>query len=152
MRRPRRRTHHPLVRLAGAAARLPRYLNLARGLAGDPAVPVWRKAALAGGIAYAISPVDLVPGIIPVVGQLDDLAALLLALRVALAGCPPPAAAAHLTEVGLSDTALNADLVTVRAVGGWLAGGALSLAWRGATLPLRLLARAVRLGRPRPAA
>ena len=82
---------NPVARLAETLGRVPRYLVLARSLAGDPSISRWRKAALAAGIVYLASPIDLVPGIIPVAGQLDDLAAALLGLRTALAGASPAA-------------------------------------------------------------
>jgi uncharacterized membrane protein YkvA (DUF1232 family) len=137
----RRRLRHPLVRLAGTAARLPRYLNLAQALARDPALSRKRKAALAVGIGYAVSPVDLIPGIIPVVGQLDDLAALLLGIRHALKGCSAEEAQAHLARAGLSRTALDADLRTVGVAGVWLVTRTASLGMRALAAPLRLLAR-----------
>lgn len=141
--RSRRFQGHPLAKLGGTVARLPRYLKLAHGLARDPAVPALRKSALVGGIGYAILPFDVLPGIIPLVGQLDDLAALLLGIRVALAGCPPDTAQAHLARVGLAETAIDADLQTVREAATWFAKGALHLGKQGARLPFRWLGRAV---------
>ena len=138
------RRHHPLVRLAGTVARLPRYLFLAQALARDPAVPVRRKSALALGLGYAVLPFDLLPGIIPVVGQLDDLAALLLGIRQALRGLAPDAAAAHLHHAGLAPGALDADLRIVGVAGVWLATSTASLAARIARAPLRLLGAARR--------
>ena len=41
----------------------------------DPRVPWYAKAAAAGVAAYALSPIDLIPDFIPVLGQLDDLLA-----------------------------------------------------------------------------
>ncbi|HUX88167.1 MAG TPA: DUF1232 domain-containing protein [Chloroflexota bacterium] len=137
--RSRRFQGHPLAKLGGTVARLPRYLKLANALARDPAVPALRKSALVGGIGYAILPFDLLPGIIPIVGQLDDLAALLLGIRVALGGCPTDTAQAHLARVGLADTAIDADLQTVRDAASWLARGAIRLGKRGALLPFRWL-------------
>jgi uncharacterized membrane protein YkvA (DUF1232 family) len=131
---------HPLVKLAGTAARLPRYLNLAQGLARDGSVPVARKSALVGGLGYAILPFDLIPGIIPVVGQLDDLAALLLGLRVALRGCPSDVAQAHLARAGIADTAIDADLQTVRDAAAWIMKGGAAIGVKAIAAPLRLIA------------
>jgi uncharacterized membrane protein YkvA (DUF1232 family) len=39
----------------------------------DPRVPWYAKAIMALTIAYAISPIDLIPDFIPVLGQIDDL-------------------------------------------------------------------------------
>jgi uncharacterized membrane protein YkvA (DUF1232 family) len=44
----------------------------------DSRVPTPTKAALAGGMLYIISPIDLVPDMIPVLGQLEDMALALL--------------------------------------------------------------------------
>jgi uncharacterized membrane protein YkvA (DUF1232 family) len=55
-----------------------------------PATPWGVKAIAVGVVAYAVSPIDLIPDFIPVLGQLDDL--LLLPLGVALAvRLTPPA-------------------------------------------------------------
>jgi uncharacterized membrane protein YkvA (DUF1232 family) len=114
---------HPVARLGETIGRLPRYLGLARGLARDPELPRWRKAALGAGLVYLASPIDLVPGVIPVAGQLDDLAVVLLGLRLALRGCSPEAAAAHLSAAGLDAGDISRDLAIVRAAAGWLASG-----------------------------
>jgi uncharacterized membrane protein YkvA (DUF1232 family) len=134
----RRSPQHPLVRLAGTVARLPRYLKLTHELVRDPAVPATRKAVLAAGYGYAALPFDLIPGVIPVAGQLDDLAAVLLALRHAVSACPD-AAEGHLTRAGLSQTALDADLKTVRDAGMWLARQTAVLGIQAALAPLRVL-------------
>ena len=39
----------------------------------DPRTPLIAKIAAAAIVAYALSPIDLVPDFIPVLGQLDDL-------------------------------------------------------------------------------
>jgi uncharacterized membrane protein YkvA (DUF1232 family) len=39
----------------------------------DPRVPWYAKALAIGVVAYALSPIDLIPDFIPVLGQLDDL-------------------------------------------------------------------------------
>lgn len=132
---------HPLVKLAGTTARLPRYLKLAHGLAREPSVTGARKTVLVGGIGYAVLPFDLLPGIIPVVGQLDDLAALLLGIRTALRGCSAEVSQAHLERVGLSDTAIDADLENVRNAAAWLVKGGAQLGIQGARAPFQLLGK-----------
>jgi uncharacterized membrane protein YkvA (DUF1232 family) len=150
---------NPLADLPGILGRLPRYLALGRELLRDPQLPKRRKAALAGGIAYVASPIDLVPGIIPVAGQLDDLAALFLSLRYALGGCPPARRELHLRTVGLEAADLERDLATVRSAAGWIAGriaggtirlgkATVSVAGRGIGAAGRLLGRAVAGRRP----
>mgnify|MGYP000905317602 FL=1 len=46
----------------------------------DPRVSVWAKALLGLVVGYALSPVDLIPDFIPVLGWLDDV--LLLPLGI----------------------------------------------------------------------
>jgi uncharacterized membrane protein YkvA (DUF1232 family) len=136
----------PMARLGGTIRRLPRYLGLARALVRDPSLSRWRKAALGVGLAYVAMPLDLVPGIIPVAGQLDDLAALLIGLRVALRGCSPEAAAAHLREAGLSPDQIEQDLAAVRDAAAWLAGKVASGAGRAGAASLRGAGRLLRFG------
>jgi uncharacterized membrane protein YkvA (DUF1232 family) len=137
---------HPVGRLTETLGRVPRYLALARALLGDPAIPRWRKAALAAGIAYLASPIDLVPGIIPVAGQLDDLAAALLGLRVALRGCAPDVAAAHLRAAGLDEGSIARDLTIVRGAAGWLARGAARTTVRAGKASAKVAAGTAALG------
>jgi uncharacterized membrane protein YkvA (DUF1232 family) len=46
----------------------------------DPATPRWAKTVIFGALAYFISPIDLVPDVIPVLGYTDDLGVLAAAL------------------------------------------------------------------------
>lgn len=39
----------------------------------DPRIPWYAKAVMALTVAYALSPIDLIPDFIPVIGYLDDL-------------------------------------------------------------------------------
>ncbi|MEW6263280.1 MAG: YkvA family protein [Thermodesulfobacteriota bacterium] len=48
----------------------------------DPRVPWWTKLAIAVIIGYWLSPIDLIPDFVPVLGYLDDL--VLIPLGVAL--------------------------------------------------------------------
>lgn len=114
---------HPAARLGETLTRLPSYLRLARALLGDKRLGKARKAGLAGGLAYLASPIDLVPGLIPVLGQLDDLAVVFVALRFALRGLPGPAADALLRDAGLSRDILARDLDNVKVTAGWAARG-----------------------------
>ena len=70
-------------------------VRLAIRLLRDPRVPLLIKAlpVLAG--LYLISPFDLVPDVLPFLGQLDDLGVILIALEVFLRLCPVEAVAFH---------------------------------------------------------
>jgi uncharacterized membrane protein YkvA (DUF1232 family) len=56
----------------------------------DPRVPWYAKLCAGGVIAYALSPIDLIPDFIPVLGFLDDL--IVVPLGVALVRRMVPAA------------------------------------------------------------
>lgn len=99
-----------------AVRRLPRYVRLAAALVSDPHVPARSKAFLAVGGAYVVSPIDFVPGIIPVAGQLDDLYVMLTALQQAIRATPDRVVSAHLDRVGIQRSHLDDDKAAVRAL------------------------------------
>jgi uncharacterized membrane protein YkvA (DUF1232 family) len=129
----------PGDRFGALVKRTPRYLRLAWALAGEPRLPRSRKLGVLGAAAYLASPVDLVPGIIPVVGQLDDLAIAMLALRAALRALDEPTRTRLLAESSLTQDDLDADLATIGATAAWLARS-------GARLTLRLARLAAMAG------
>ena len=60
---------------------LPNLLKLIGRLLKDPRVPRRSKIALGMASAYVVSPIDLVPEMIPIVGWLDDLLVIAYALN-----------------------------------------------------------------------
>jgi uncharacterized membrane protein YkvA (DUF1232 family) len=55
----------------------------------DPRVPRAAKVFTAAVVGYALSPIDLIPDFIPVLGYLDDLVLLPLGIWLALKMIPP---------------------------------------------------------------
>jgi uncharacterized membrane protein YkvA (DUF1232 family) len=55
----------------------------------DPRVPWYAKLLAASVVAYAFSPIDLIPDFIPVLGYLDDLVLVPLGIMFALKLIPP---------------------------------------------------------------
>lgn len=55
----------------------------------DPRVPWYAKLWIACIVAYAFSPIDLIPDFIPVIGHLDDLIILPLGIVLAIKMIPP---------------------------------------------------------------
>ncbi|MDB5617938.1 DUF1232 domain-containing protein [Tardiphaga sp.] len=55
----------------------------------DPRVPWYAKAVAACVAAYALSPIDLIPDFIPVIGYLDDLLLVPLGILLAVRLVPP---------------------------------------------------------------
>jgi uncharacterized membrane protein YkvA (DUF1232 family) len=63
------------------ATLLPNLVRLFRGLLRDARVPLGSKLLLGAAIAWFVSPIDLVPEFIPVLGPLDDAVVAALVLR-----------------------------------------------------------------------
>ena len=61
----------------------------------EPTVPLYLKAVPLAALAYVLSPLDVLPDVIPIVGQLDDLGVVILGLKVFLRLCPADAVAFH---------------------------------------------------------
>jgi uncharacterized membrane protein YkvA (DUF1232 family) len=110
----------PRDRAVELARRLPSYARLAWRLSREPDLPAVRRLALLGAVAYLVSPIDAIPGLIPVVGQVDDVLVVLLALRFALAGLSQEQRRRHLEASGLSEADSSADLDAIAAMGAWL--------------------------------
>jgi uncharacterized membrane protein YkvA (DUF1232 family) len=82
-------------RLRGIAVSLHRELRVYRGVMRDPRVPLAARIVLGAAVAYALSPIDLVPDWLPVVGHLDDLLIVPLLVFVALRLIPRHVVAEH---------------------------------------------------------
>jgi uncharacterized membrane protein YkvA (DUF1232 family) len=123
--------------------RLPKYGRLAWALARDPRLSRARRAAVLAGAAYVLSPIDFVPGIIPVVGQLDDMLVALGVIRLALGGLKPEVRAERLAAAGLTQGELDGDIRTTGAVAGWLGRSGFRLGRRAVVTGANLVRRAV---------
>lgn len=80
-------------RLPPGAARdlatvLPACATTARRLRRDPRVPRRAKVAVAFALVWVLSPIDLIPEFLPVIGPLDDVVVVALALRYAARRVP----------------------------------------------------------------
>lgn len=59
-------------------------------VARHPETPWYAKLFIAGVVFYALSPIDLIPDFIPILGYLDDLILLPLGIALALKMVPEP--------------------------------------------------------------
>ncbi len=74
--------HRPSREVAGTALRLiPDLIRLVRGLLADPDAPTSVRVALACLLLYLLSPIDLIPDFVPVIGSADDLIVSAVVLR-----------------------------------------------------------------------
>lgn len=67
---------------------LPACLTTVRRLRGDARVPVSAKVAVAFAGLWILSPIDLIPEFLPVIGPLDDVVVVALCLRFAARRVP----------------------------------------------------------------
>jgi uncharacterized membrane protein YkvA (DUF1232 family) len=67
---------------------LPACVTTVRTLRSDPAVPRRAKVALAVAGLWVLSPIDLIPEFLPVIGPLDDVVVVALAFRYAARQIP----------------------------------------------------------------
>jgi uncharacterized membrane protein YkvA (DUF1232 family) len=89
----------------------------------DPKTPFWIKALALAVVAYAISPIDLIPDFIPVLGYLDDLIVLPLGIWWVLRALP--------TEVFAAARALASAQSGFRITSktAWIAAAVIVLLW-----------------------
>lgn len=76
---------------------LPRLVKLILNLARDPRVPARSKALLFMVGGYVASPVDVLPDMIPGLGQLDDVVLIAFVLDRIINRVPPEVVAEHWT-------------------------------------------------------
>ena len=69
------------VPLRELLAVIPDVLRLLRSLVRDASVPTDVRVVLIGLIAWIVSPIDLIPEFIPVLGPLDDVVVAVVAMR-----------------------------------------------------------------------
>ena len=74
-------------------------LRLAWRLMREPRVPALAKAVPVLAILYVASPIDIIPDVLPVIGQIDDIGSLVLAVKAFLKMCPAGVAAHHAAAI-----------------------------------------------------
>ena len=90
----------------GVPGRMATYLIALWKLSRDPRTPRGAKWVALATIAYAASPIDLIPDFIPVLGQLDDLVIVPLGVALAVRLTPAPLWAELLREAERSSQRL----------------------------------------------
>lgn len=97
----------------------------------DPRTPWYAKLAVAGIVAYAFSPIDLIPDFVPVLGYLDDLVLIPAGIALAIKLVPDQvlmecrAQAQEIIQNGKPVSRVAAAVIVVI----WLALAALCFVW-----------------------
>ena len=96
------------------ASRAPSYTRLIWELVRDERTPASRKALLAGALGYLVVGRDIIPDDIPVLGGLDDLVVVVLAVDVFLDGIPAEVLYEKLDLLGIDRASYERDMAQVR--------------------------------------
>ena len=96
------------------ASRAPIYARLIWALLRDERTPMARKVLLGGALGYLILPADLIPDRIPLIGGLDDLVVVVLAVDLFLDGVPIEVLVEKLDELGIERGAFERDVAQIR--------------------------------------
>ncbi len=91
----------------------------------DPRTPWYARIFAASLVAYAFSPIDLIPDFVPLLGYLDDLVLLPLGILVARRMIPPEV----LEECRDKAGALRARKSTVSKPANWFSAGIIVAVW-----------------------
>jgi uncharacterized membrane protein YkvA (DUF1232 family) len=95
----------------------------------DPRVPWYAKVVAACVAAYALSPIDLIPDFIPVLGYLDDVILIPLGIALAIRLIPPALFEEHRQIAAARSDRPASQIGAAVIVIIWVALAALSIAW-----------------------
>jgi uncharacterized membrane protein YkvA (DUF1232 family) len=95
----------------------------------DPRTPWYAKAFALAIAAYALSPIDLIPDFIPVLGYLDELVLLPLAILLAVRLVPPAVMAEHRAAAAQAASRPVSRAGAAVVVALWVGAAALLLWW-----------------------
>jgi uncharacterized membrane protein YkvA (DUF1232 family) len=96
------------------ASRAPLYARLMLALLMDERTPAPRKALLAGAAGYLLIGRDLIPDDIPILGGLDDVVVVVLAVDLFIDGVPDELLDEKLAELDIDRVAFDQDIARIR--------------------------------------
>ncbi len=77
-----------------------RHAQLAWRLFQDKRVPIWTKLIPPATLLYVLSPIDLIPDVVVGLGQLDDIAVVLIGMKLFIELAPRDVVREHLAALG----------------------------------------------------
>jgi uncharacterized membrane protein YkvA (DUF1232 family) len=96
------------------ASRAPLYARLMLALLVDERTPAARKALLAGAAGYLLIGRDIIPDDVPILGSLDDLVVVVLAVDLFLDGVPEELLDEKLADLDIDRGAFDQDIARIR--------------------------------------
>jgi uncharacterized membrane protein YkvA (DUF1232 family) len=103
-----------LLAFLPVASRIPDYARLVTALVLDERMPANRKALLGVAAGYLVLGRDLVPDDLPVIGGLDDLVVVVLAVDLFLDGVPQDLLEEKLLDLDIDRAAFDRDVAQIR--------------------------------------
>ncbi len=103
-----------LLAFLPVASRIPTYARLVTALVLDERMPPGRKAILAAAAGYLVVGRDLIPDAIPIIGGIDDLVVVVLAVDLFLEGTPQDLLEEKLDELGIDRASFDRDIAQIR--------------------------------------
>jgi uncharacterized membrane protein YkvA (DUF1232 family) len=103
-----------LLAFLPVASRVPEYGRLIAALVLDERMPNDRKVLLGAAAGYVVLGRDLVPDSLPILGGLDDLVVVVLAVDLFLDGVPPELLQEKLDDLGIERAAFDRDIAQIR--------------------------------------
>ena len=103
-----------LLAFLPVASRVPDYARLIGALVLDERKPAERKVMLGAAAGYLALGRDLVPDTVPIIGGLDDLVVVVLAVDVFLDGVPPELLQEKLDDLAIDRVAFERDVAQIR--------------------------------------
>jgi len=103
-----------LLAFLPVASRVPDYARLIGALVIDDRMPADRKLMLGAAAGYLVLGRDLIPDTIPIIGGLDDLVVVVLAVDVFLDGVPPELLQEKLDDLAIDRVAFDRDVAQIR--------------------------------------
>lgn len=105
-----------LLAVLPLASRAPLYARLVWALLLDDRTPAVRKATLGAAFGYVLLGRDLIPDDIPVVGGLEDIVVVALAVDLFLDGIEDAVLDEKLAELGIDREAFDLDVARIRRI------------------------------------
>jgi uncharacterized membrane protein YkvA (DUF1232 family) len=103
-----------LLAFLPVASRIPDYARLVTALVLDDRMPNERKALLGAAAGYLVLGRDIVPDDTPIIGGLDDLVVVVLAVDLFLDGVPKDLLDEKLVELDIDRAAFDRDVAQIR--------------------------------------
>jgi uncharacterized membrane protein YkvA (DUF1232 family) len=103
-----------LLAFLPVASRVPDYARLIGALVVDERMPADRKVLLGAAAGYLVMGRDLIPDSVPIIGGLDDLVVVVLAVDLFIDGVPPELLQEKLDDLAIDRVSFDRDIAQIR--------------------------------------